>query len=232
MRSSIAIGLAAAFPALLVASEASGQSPCGSEATVAAGETLADVAERCDVSLGALFDANPDVRSTDVATGTRIAIPAAGKNGVLDRAGSAFKQAGQEIENAATRAGQSVSEYLSDNPDLNRDILEWGEWLGLPGVAPQAQGGADVVVSPDTGRPGETVTIRAVGLKGDTEVRIGAGPPRSEYEILERARTTRDGRLEATIQVPEWSADPGAIVFVVETDRVRLTSEPFKVTKE
>jgi hypothetical protein len=213
----------------LLTSLAYTQSPCGSEVTVAEGENLADVAERCEVRLGALLEANPDIRTTEVPVGTEVALPSADRGSVIDRAGEALKEAGREIEDAATRAGQSVSEYLSDNPDLNRDILEWGEWLGIPGVAPKPRAGADVSVLPNAGQPGDEVTLRAIGLRGDTEVRIGAGPPQSEYEILDTARSTRDGRLEATVTVPQWAADQDALVFVVETERVRLTSEPFTI---
>lgn len=229
MRRSLIAGTATAALMLLLTSLAYAQSPCGSEVTVAEGENLADVAERCEVRLGALLDANPDIRTTEVPVGTEVALPSADRGSVIDRAGEALKEAGREIEDAATRAGQSVSEYLSDNPDLNRDILEWGEWLGIPGVAPKPRAGADVSVLPNAGQPGDEVTLRAIGLRGDTEVRIGAGPPQSEYEILDTARSTRDGRLEATVTVPQWAADQDALVFVVETERVRLTSEPFTI---
>jgi len=223
------IAVAAAFPLLVLPATAAAQSPCGSEATVAEGENLADVADRCDVRLSALLDANPDLRTTEVPAGTEVAMPAAPSDSVLDRAGDKLKQVGRDIEDAATRAGQSVSEYLSDNPDLNRDILEWGEWIGLPGVSAKPQSGADVMVSPDTGQAGDEIVLRASGLRGDTDVRIGAGSPESEYEIFADARTTREGELEETIVVPQWAANQDALVFVVETDRVRLVSEPFNV---
>lgn len=223
------IAVAAAFPLLLIPATAGAQSPCGSEATVAEGENLADVADRCEVSLSALLDANPDLRSTEVPAGTEVAMPAPANESVLDRAGDKLKQVGRDIEEAATRAGQSVSEYLSNNPDLNRDILEWGEWIGLPGVSPKPQAGADVSVSPDAGQAGDEIVLRASGLRGDTDVRIGAGPPESEYEIFADARTSRDGELEETIVVPQWAANQETLVFVVETDRVRLVSEPFDV---
>jgi hypothetical protein len=228
----LTLGIAAALPMLLLPPAADAQSPCGSAVTIAAGENLADVAERCDVGLSALFDANPDLRTTEVPAGTEVKIPPARRGSVLDRAGEALREAGREIENAARRAGQSVSEYLSDNPDLNRDILEWGEWLGLPGVAPEPQVGAHVSVSPNAGRPGDEVTVSASGLRGNTEARIGAGPPDAEYEILASAQTTREGRIEATIEIPQSAADQEALVFVVETDRVRLMSEPFDIAPD
>lgn len=234
MKRLLATTVAAAFPILaMLPATADAQSSCGSEVTVAEGESLADVADRCEVGLGALLDANPDLRTTEVPAGTEVEIPTTAGGSAIDRAGEALRRAGREIEDAATRAGQSVSEYLSANPDLNRDVLEWGEWLGLPGVSPEPVAGADVTVSPNSGQPGDEVTLHATGLRGDTEVRIGAGPPESEYEIVESARTTRNGELETTITVPQSAADQDAvIIFVVETDRVRLTSEPFAIDRD
>lgn len=224
--------LVATLVLMLLPAAADAQSPCGAQATVAEGENLADVADRCDVRLGAILDANPDLRTTEVPAGTKVALPPASGGSVIDRAGEALKSVGRDIEDAATRAGQSVSEYLSDNPDLNRDLLEWGEWLGIPGVAPKPQAGADVSMSPTTGRPGDEVTLHAVGLRGDTEVRIGAGPPGSAYEIVDTTRSTRDGEVAATVAVPQWAADEEALVFVVETERVRLTSQPFAIAPQ
>ena len=91
-----------------------------------------------------------------------------------------------------------MSDYLSENPDLNRDILDFGERLGLPGVEASPEVGADVVVSPTSGPPGQEVTIRASGHRGETAVTLGAGPSVSESEILERTTTTAGGTVEAT----------------------------------
>jgi hypothetical protein len=215
------------LPLLLLASNADAQS-CGAQTSVAEGESLADVADRCGTNLSAIFDANPDLRSTEVPPGTEIDISG---GSVLNRAGDRLKEIGRNIQGAAERAGQSVSEYLEGNPDLNRDILEWGEWMGLPGVSPQPNVGAELFVSPAAGRPGDEVTIRAAGLRGETEVRIGAGPPESEYRTLSKARTTREGALEETIEVPEWAANQDTLVFVIETDRTRLLSEGFIVNR-
>jgi hypothetical protein len=225
---------AAAFavPLLTLAAPAAAQSSCGSETVVAAGETLADVAARCGVSLEALREANPALSTGEIQAGAEVEMPAIAGGGFLGRAREAVREAGEEIEGAATRAGRSVSDYLSENPDLNRDILEFGERLGLPGVAASPEVGADVVVSPASARPGQEVTIRASGLRGDTAATIGAGAPGAESEILERTTTTARGTLEASVAVPDSAADQGSIIFVVETGRVRLTSEPVDVLPE
>ncbi|HEV7251739.1 MAG TPA: LysM domain-containing protein [Mesorhizobium sp.] len=206
------------------------QTTCGGQATVEAGETLADVAQRCNVRLGDIFDANPDLQTTEVAAGTVIDMPGVTANGLLDRTRDAIRQAGSEVEDAAKRAGKTVSDYLAENPDLNRDILEFGQRLGVPGIeAPTPERGAALTITPEAGRPGDMVTIQASGLQGDADAVIGAGPPRSEFNVLKNARTSASGRLELSVQVPDLASGQDALVFIVETDRVRLTSKPFDV---
>lgn len=224
--------VAALFVAPLLASPVKAQSACGSETTVAAGETLAEVAERCGVSLGELFDANPDLRSTEVAAGTQIDVPGISGGSILDRTRDAIREAGREVEGAATRAGKSVSNYLSENPDLNRDILEFGERLGLPGLEASPETGADLAVAPKAGKPGDMVLVQASGLRGDTEAIISAGPPNSKFQVLQRAKTNAAGRLEVRVEIPQWAATAQPLIFVVETDRVRVNSEPFTVNPE
>jgi len=56
-------------------------------------------------------------------------------------------------------------------------------------------------------------------------------PPNGRYEVLDRATTTAAGRIEATLTIPQWAADEESLVFVVETDRVRLTSEPIDIIR-
>lgn len=213
------------------ASGANAQASCGSRTQVVSGETLADVARRCDVTIDALLQANPDLRPGLIAAGAEIDMPGLFGGDVLGRARDAVCDAATQIEEAARQAGKSASEYLSENPDLNRDILEFGERLGLPGVEAAPEIGADLTVSTQFGRPGDKITIRASGLRGETEATIGAGPPNGEYQVLDHAPTTAAGRIEVTITIPQWAADEESLVFVVETDRVRLTSERVEIIR-
>jgi hypothetical protein len=177
-----------------------------------------------------LFNANPKFRTTEVPEGTKVELPQTAISDFLDRTRDALRDAGNEVERAARRAGKSVSDYLADNPDLNRDILHFGERLGLPGFnAPVPVRGADVAVIPLAGRPGDKVTLRATGLRGNVEVTIGAGRPGGGYTDLKRARTDASGELSETVIVPEWAANHSSLVFVVETDRVRVSSEIFQI---
>ena len=88
-----------------------------------------------------------------------------------------------------------------------------------------------VAIAPQSGPPGADVRLTAAGLPSDAAVEIGAGRRRSEYEVLERVRTTAEGRVEATLALP-GHADPGDHwVFVVRTAdrRAEARSEPFRV---
>ena len=223
----LAAVIAGSLATLPLASFADAQTSCGGKTTLTAGETLADVAERCDVTVDALMEANPDLPVGAIPAGTEIDLPGLFGGDFLGRARNAVGQAGREVEDAAKRAGKSVSDYLSDNPDLNRDILKFGERLGLPGVkAPAPEIGADITVSPASGRSGDEVVVRVSGLRGESDVAIGAGLPGAKFEVLKRAKTTAAGRLEVTVTIPPWAAEQSSLVFVAETDRVRLTSEP------
>lgn len=66
-----------------------------------------------------------------IAAGIEIDMPGLFGGDLLGRARDAVRDATGSIDRAARQARKSASEYLSDNPDLSRDILEFGERLGL-----------------------------------------------------------------------------------------------------
>lgn len=136
------------------------------------------------------------------------------------------------MNEAAEAAGRSVSDYLSDQPDLNRDILEMGERLGLPGVSTSQSRGAELMVVPKDVGPGDNVDLNANGLPGGVEVTIGVRiGEEADFRTISRARTNEAGLLEATVPVPEQAQKGEKIAFAVETvdGRVRVVSEPFDV---
>ncbi|ASY65517.1 Gamma-D-glutamyl-L-diamino acid endopeptidase I (plasmid) [Sinorhizobium sojae CCBAU 05684] len=204
---------------------------CGKNEAIAEGETLEQLAARCDTEVEAILSANPSLERTDIRAGLQLEMPAAsGEEDWLDRARNAVRDAGERVHGAAEATGKSVSEYLSEQPDLNRDILEFGERLGLPGVSAGASGEAELTVVPKSAGPGENVTLVAQGLPGDAEVsidaRIGDG---SDFQNISRARTDAAGRLQATVAVPAGAREGQEIVFAVETTdgRMRLVSDVF-----
>ncbi len=72
----ISAGAAAVLAVALSAGAAQAQNACGNAVTVARGDTLSGIARRCDVTVDALLEANPDIdnpRTIDV--GQSIVVP-------------------------------------------------------------------------------------------------------------------------------------------------------------
>ncbi|MBW3563603.1 MAG: hypothetical protein KY459_02650 [Acidobacteria bacterium] len=87
-------------------------------------------------------------------------------------------------------------------------------------------------VSKTSGAPGEMVTVTGQGFPPDTEVIIGAGPPRSEYDVIERGRTDETGRIERQVAIPRSATSSDSYLFVVATPdaRIKALSSPLAVT--
>ncbi|MBP2233996.1 phage tail protein X [Sinorhizobium kostiense] len=207
--------------------------PCGKTEALATGETLEQLAGRCSTTVEAILSANPSLERNEIRAGLQLEMPAeAADDDWLDRARDAVREAGERVDEAARAAGRSVSDYLSDQPDLNRDLLEFGERLGLPGISPSPTKGAELVVASKGTAPGEEVSLEAWGLPGNAEVtvgvRIGDEP---DFRTVSRAKTDQSGMLKVTIPVPEEARAGQEIAFVVETvnRRVRLVSDPFEI---
>ncbi|MCP4385421.1 MAG: hypothetical protein GY798_29080 [Hyphomicrobiales bacterium] len=167
-----------------------------------------------------------------ITAGLVATAPVVAQETVLDRARDALQQAGEHIEDAARDAGRDVSGYLADNPDLNRDLFDFGNRIGLPGFdEARPNPGPVLVAAPDTVAAGTRVRLSATGLAGDETVTIAAGRSTDNAERLQTATTTARGALDTVVSVPE-SASPGEpLVFTVETGdrRLRLASGPVKV---
>jgi hypothetical protein len=151
---------------------------------------------------------------------------------ILDRARNAVQEAGKDVQAAAKKAGRSVSDFLTDHPDLNRDIVDFGQQVGVPGFEDAKPAAGPVVsLSVPQGRTGDEVTITANGLPGGRAFTVEAGPSPSELRRLADAKTSDRGELIATVNVPPRPDAGDKLVFAVETTdgRVRVASEPFKV---
>ena len=150
----------------------------------------------------------------------------------LDRARNAVQEAGKDVQAAAKKAGRSVNDFLTDHPDLNRDIVDFGRQVGVPGFEEAKPViGPVVSLSAPQGRTGDEVTITAVGLPGSQAFTIEAGPSPSELRRLADAKTTDRGELIATVNVPPKPDEGDKLVFAVETTdgRLRVASGAFKV---
>lgn len=99
----------------------------------------------------------------------------------------------------------------------------------LAPIAP-ALAAASVSVAPDTATPPADLTLTAQGFPPHTRVEVGAGPPRSEYDVIAEATTDGHGGLHHVVHLTA-SADEGWLVFVVATDdfRVKAVSEAVRI---
>jgi hypothetical protein len=209
------------------------QSSCGAATTAGDDETLSEIAGRCGVSVEALREANPELAGEAVAAGTEVEMPEAASGDLLGRTRELLRDAGQEIERAARDAGQSVSDYLSSNPDIGGDLRDLGERYGLPGFSTgSAEAWAGMTVTPAAPKAGEEVTISASGFRANAPAEIGIGPSRTNYEMVGEATADASGHLETTLTLPDWVSASENVVFVVETDNVVLRSDPVEVAAE
>ncbi|HEV7437963.1 MAG TPA: hypothetical protein VGO22_24360 [Pseudorhizobium sp.] len=149
--------------------------------------------------------------------------------GWLDRAKQAVQDAGREVGEAATATGRSAAEYLADNPDLNRQVLEFGKGLGVPGFDAAPAGGArlEATLASD-GR----LHIEAAGLPGSQDVQLG-WLNQDRFVALETLRTGDDGRIDTAIEMPSNITLGDELTLAVETTdrRLRLTSDPVTVER-
>lgn len=212
------------------------QSPCGTTTTAAEGETLAEIAERCDVTVAELREANPAVEGDQPAAGATIALPTAvaaesGGTDLLGRARELLRDAGAEIERAAREAGQSVSDYLSGNPDIGQDLRDLGRSYGLP-TFDGSGAGVEVVVTQPLPAAGEEVTVTVTGLRPNAAAEIGIGPSRTDFEVVADATADANGRLETIVTLPDWVSASERVVFIVDTQNVTVRSDPIEVAGE
>lgn len=144
-------------------------------------------------------------------------------DGWLNRAKQAVQDAGREIGEAATATGRSAADYLADNPDLNQQVLEFGQDLGIPGFDAERASGARLDAVLADGR----LQIEAVGLPRNQEVQLG-WLEQERFVALETLSTGANGAINTDIAMPAGLETDQQVILAVETAdrRLRLTSAP------
>lgn len=97
--------------------------------------------------------------------------------------------------------------------------------------APPSDGQRSVTIEPTTGAPGTTVTLRATGFPPNTQVELGLGRWRSEYDVVQTATTDANGNLTTTVQIPSFAEVNEQWVAVVVLDGQETVSGIFEVTE-
>lgn len=134
-----AMSVCLALAGLVAASSAShAQSPCGPTTTVQAGDTMFSIAQRCDTSVEALQQANPDVDPHTMPVGMTLHV--AGEAGELRPVepdatatpGQYTVQPGDTPATIATALGVTIQALLEANPELDPRNLPVGHPIVLP----------------------------------------------------------------------------------------------------
>jgi ElaB/YqjD/DUF883 family membrane-anchored ribosome-binding protein len=217
--------------AMTVALAQTGQTACGEKVEVKQGETLSDLAKRCGVAEARILDLNSNIEgSNDLRAGMTLNLAAPSAEEAADKAREAAdsflsrlksyaRETAQTIDRATKSARESVAEFIQRNPDLHHRIRRLGQDLNIPGME---QVEAQVSLSVRKGAPGTPVTLSAIGLPANQRVEIAGGAPARDYRIIERARTSAEGTLQATIQLPPWADPQRDFIFVIAIPDMNL----------
>lgn len=224
----ILLWLAAASPSLTMAAGG----PCGQSYTVVFGDTLNQIAERCQTSIPALLRANPGIDNPNlIYVGTRLEIPPPQEE---DSQTVYTVRRGDTLGQIAAKFQTTVSALVRANPEItNPDLITVGQRLAIPEQREPDR--PTVTISPTRGPPGTTVQVRGRGLPPSTSLQVGAGVVNTEFGVVDRAATDRNGRLNTELTIPNF-AQPGeewvVVVRQVEQGGGRATSNLFQVSQD
>lgn len=215
---------------------------CGGEVQVNVGETLSTLAERCEITEARILDLNPGIKgSKDLKAGMRLDLVAEpgedatarmreAADSLFGRLKSYASGAGRTIDRAADTVERSVEEFIQRNPDLHQRVRKLGERLNIPGMERVE---AQVSLSARRGGPGTPVTLSAIGLPANQRVEIAGGAPGRDYQIIETARTSAEGTLQVTVELPLRAEPNRDFIFVIAIPESNLAvrSAAFDVQK-
>ncbi|MGE4256842.1 MAG: LysM domain-containing protein [Xanthobacteraceae bacterium] len=218
--------------AAIVLFAASAWAECGGQVLVQKGETLSDLATRCNVTEARILDLNPRIEgSKDLRPGMTLSLIASASknanagareamNSLVGRLKSYAKDADESIDEIAGSVTESVEDFIARNPDLHHRVRKIGQRLNIPGVGKMEP---QISLSARRGPPGTSVTISSIGLPGNQPVQIAGGASTGgDYEILDTARTSAEGTLQVTVVVPKGADPKRDFVFVIASSNIDL----------
>jgi hypothetical protein len=96
---------------------------------------------------------------------------------------------------------------------------------------PAPPGALSASIDVATAAPGASIDVHGAGYPAGAVVQIGIGQPDSEFSIVHTATADADGRVHASVTVPNWAMRGHPYVVVLESvdPRERVITEPFVV---
>lgn len=203
------------------------QSPCGGFYTIQNGDSLADIAVSCGVTVPALLARNPAVRDDqDLRAGARIAIPAqdAPQPGPVEACGGFYTiRSGDSLREIAAKCGLPIPVLLAANPGVRLPLqLQAGASLRIPNLPRQVlDSGSITVIAGDADFDSAAADIAAVEADSTEQ----AAP------ALELLRHT--GRLDRSNPAcPRVRTADGAVGLLGEINRMFTDGEVIAVMGE
>lgn len=163
--------------ALIIASSpapAAAQSACGGFYTLQTGDSLAEVAQRCGVTIPALLAANPGVtHDRDLKEGTRLRVPRPGARqpSPMEACGASYVvRPGDTLQEIALRCGVSVPLLIAANPPLPQPLgVRRDLTIRIPNVPRAAiNDPATVMVAPVPPAPADTAVVDTTAAPAET----------------------------------------------------------------
>jgi len=202
--------------ALYATAPAHAQTQCGHTYTIRPGDTLHEIAQQCRMQVAQLLEANPQIENPNsISAGARIGLDAQDSTRPDDS--SYVVTQGDTLSAIAQNGGVNLRALLDANPGIEPRRLAIGQVITVPVDHPMLQ----VHLTPRSGSAGDEVQVEGEGFRPSSTVRIGAGPPESEWRELEDVRVDGDGQIDARIIIPEWAAGHDQIVLVAAGNRGR-----------
>lgn len=245
------LALMTLLAATAFAAPAAAQSPCGDRVTVVYGDTLFDIAERCETTVEELVTHNELIDDPDVLeVGWELEVPPVDPaDEIPDGRGEPptappgapgvhVVERGDTLAEIAARYDVPLGTLIAANDIENPNLIHVGQRIALPDgdgdrrpPLPEPPTPARVAITPTAGAPGTAVTVTASGFPPGAHVHVGAGRAQSEYDVLERTEADAEGRVRATVELPGFAEPREEWVFVVTTpdQRVEGRSERFAV---
>lgn len=205
--------------AVSVPVDVAAQNICGESETVVYGDTLREIAARCNTTVAAILEANPALANPDmILVGQQLDMPDPPEES--DGSRTYLVQPDDTLYRIAQQFDTTVAELLDMNPQIsNADFIYVGQQLQVPAL-PEPEPPGEVTISPTSGPPGTEVTVQAEGLPANIPAEIAVGRYRSEYDVSKSVRTNAEGELITQVTIPEFS-DPDekwVVVIIPEGD--------------
>jgi LysM repeat protein len=167
-----------------LAQPASAQGPCGDIVTVVLGDTLTRIAARCETTVEALLEANPEIENRNlIYVGQVIDIPDDGEPEPAPTPAPTpatyVVEPGDTLTRIADRYNTTVEALLTANPEIgNRNLIYAGQVIEIPGEGLQQ-------TTPYLVKPGETLTGIAAEFDTTAEAILDANPHLEDRDEIE-----------------------------------------------